>query len=94
MSEFVKQLNETTERVKAALPQMSFSKSGYEIRAHMLEMAQAQLWQDYHAKWGAFNLSVTKEGADYALRVDLPQVPGVEQVLEAAEKFYSFVNKK
>lgn len=94
MTDFTKQITDTTERVKAALPQVSFSKSGYEIRAHMLEMAQGQLWQDYHAKWGAFNLSVTKEGSDYAMRVDVPQVPGVEQVLEAAEKFYSFVNKK
>ena len=94
MTDFTKQITDATERMKAALPQVSFSKSGYEIRAHMLEMAQSQLWQDYHAKWGAFNLSVTKDGGDYALRVDMPQVPGVEQVLEAAEKFYSFVNKK
>ena len=78
---------------KAKLPEVKFNKNGYEIRAQMLEMAQTQAWQDYNAKLGMFQTSVTKEGSEVVTKVEMPQVPGVEQVLEAAQKFYDFVNQ-
>jgi hypothetical protein len=80
--------------VKKYTPQVSVNKNGYEIRAQILEMAQSQLWNDYQAKLGEFEATVKKEGDEVVTTVTLPQVPGIEQVLEAAEKFYSFVNKK
>jgi hypothetical protein len=88
-----KQFTEAAEKVKQFVPQVSFNKNGYEIRAQMLEMAQQQLWQDYQAKWGAFSTSIRKDGQDVVTKVEMPKVPGVEQVLEAAEKFYAFVNQ-
>lgn len=88
-----KQFTEAAEKVKQFVPQVSFNKNGYEIRAQMLEMAQQQLWQDYQAKWGAFSTSISKDGSDVVTKVEMPTVPGVEQVLEAAEKFYAFVNQ-
>lgn len=81
------------EKAKQFVPQVSFNKNGYEIRAQMLEMAQSQVWQDYHAKWGAFETKVSKEGDEVVTTVELPAVPGVDQVLEAAKKFYDFVNQ-
>lgn len=91
--EFTKSFADAADKMKQFVPQVSFNKNGYEIRAQMLEMAQTQLWQDYHAKWGAFQTSVTKDGSDVVTKVEMPVVPGVEQVLEAAEKFYAFVNQ-
>lgn len=88
-----KQFTEAAEKMKQFVPQVSFNKNGYEIRAQMLEMAQQQLWQDYNAKFGAFSTSISKEGSDLVTKVEMPTVPGVEQVLEAAEKFYAFVNQ-
>lgn len=85
------------EGMKAAMPQtpqFKANKNGYEIRTKILEMAQNQLWQDYHAKWGAFETSVRKEHDELVTKVEMPSVPGAEAVLEAAEKFYSFVNQK
>ena len=44
------------------IPEVKFNKNGYEIRTQMLEMAQTQLWNDYHAKWGQFEMTVKKDG--------------------------------
>lgn len=93
MNEITKQFTDAAEKMKQFVPQVAFNKNGYEIRAQMLEMAQQQLWQDYNAKFGAFQTSVTREGKEVVTKVEMPTVPGVEQVLEAAEKFYAFVNQ-
>lgn len=96
MQDYTKQMQDMAsafaEQFKAAMPKVHFNKNGYEIRAQVLEMAQSQVWQDYHTKWGQYETSLRKEGDNMVVRVDLPQVPGVDQVLEAAEKFYNFVN--
>ena len=73
-------------------PTVKFNKNGYEIRAQLLEMAQNQMWQDYNAKWGQFSTSVSKNGKEVVAKVELPEIPGTEQVLEAAKKYYDFVN--
>ena len=86
-------LTDAAEKMKQFVPQVTFNKNGYEIRAQVLEMAQQQLWNDYHAKFGAFSTSVSKEGREVVTKVEMPAVPGVDQVLEAAEKFYAFVNQ-
>ena len=75
------------------MPKVTFNKNGYEIRTQMLEMAQSQLWQDYHAKLGEYEASVKKEGNEVVTTVSMPTVPGAEAVIEAAQKFYDFVNK-
>ena len=90
----LKQTQEIAEMFKQAMPKVTTNKNGYEIRTKVLEMAQNNVWQDYHAKLGAFETSVSKEGDEVVTKVTMPTVPGVEQVLEAAEKFYDFVNGK
>ena len=90
----LKQTQEIADMFKAAMPKISTNKNGYEIRTKVLEMAQNQAWQDYHTKWGQFETSVSKEGDEVVTKVAMPDVPGVDQVLEAAEKFYDFVNGK
>ena len=95
-TDFTKQAQEVAtqfaEQIKAAVPQVKFNKNGYEIRAQMLEMAQSQVWQDFHARWGQYETSISKDGKEVAVKVDMPAVPGADKVLEAAEKFYNFVN--
>jgi hypothetical protein len=94
MSEVNKQFEQFAEMFKAAMPQVKTNKNGYEIRTKVLEMAQNNVWQDYHAKWGAYETSVTKDGDEVVTKVEMPEVPGADQVLEAANKFYEFVNGK
>ena len=77
--------------MKSFTPQVKYNKNGYEIRTKILEMAQNAKWNDYHAKFGAWSTSIAKDGEEIVTKVELPKVPGVEAVLETAEKFYSFV---
>jgi hypothetical protein len=90
----MKQTQEMAEMFKAAMPKITTNKNGYEIRTKVLEMAQSNVWQDYHAKWGAWETSVKKDGEDVVTTVSMPEVPGTDAVLNAAEKFYDFVNGK
>lgn len=92
-TDYSKTFQDSADKLKQLVPQVHFNKNGYEIRTQMLEMAQSQLWQDYQAKWGAFTTSISKEGQEIVTKVEMPTVPGVDQVLAAAEKFYSFVNQ-
>ena len=95
-TDFTKQAQEMAtqfaDQIKAAVPQVKFNKNGYEIRAQMLEMAQSQVWQDFHARWGQYETSISKDGKEVVAKVEMPTVPGADQVLAAAEKFYNFVN--
>ena len=85
-------MEQFAQMMKAAMPQVKANKNGYELRTKVLEFAQNQAWQDYHAKLGAFETTVTKEGDEIVTTVEMPQVPGAEQVLETANKFYEFVS--
>ena len=77
--------------MKSFTPQVKYNKNGYEIRTKILEMAQNEMWNDYHAKFGAWSTSIAKDGEEIVTKVEMPTVPGVSEVLETAEKFYSFV---
>ena len=94
MTDMSKQFEQFAEAMKAAMPTVKPSKNGYEIRTKILELANNSVWQDYYAKWGQFETSVKKEHDELVTKVELPEVPGAEKVLEAAEKFYAFVNQK
>ena len=90
----LKQTQEIADMFKQAMPKVNTNKNGYEIRTKVLEMAQNNVWQDYHAKLGAYETSVTREGDEVVTTVTMPEVPGVDAVMAAADKFYDFVNGK
>lgn len=87
-----KQFEQFAELMKAAMPTVKANKNGYEIRTKVLEFAQHQVWQDFHAKWGQFETSVSKEGGEVVTKVEMPAVPGADSVIETAQKFYDFVS--
>ena len=87
-----KQFEQMAEVFKSAMPTVKPNKNGYEIRTKVLEFAQNQVWQDFHAKWGQFESSVKKEGDEVVTEVKMPEVPGADAVLDAANKFYDFVS--
>jgi hypothetical protein len=90
--QMTKQFEQFADMMKAAMPQVKPNKNGYEIRTKVLEMAQNQMWNDYHTKWGQFEASMKKDGDEVVTTVAMPEVPGADKVLEAANKFYEFVN--
>jgi len=90
----LKQTQEIADMFKQAMPKVTTNKNGYEIRTKVLEFAQNQAWQDYHAKLGAFETTVAKEGDEVVTTVTMPEVPGADKVIETANMFYDFVNGK
>jgi hypothetical protein len=81
--------------VKEAMPKVSFNKNGYEIRTQVLDMAKQWNEFEYSQKWLGFETSTKRDpnSGEFLTTVGMPQIPGVDQVLETAEKFYDFINK-
>ena len=96
MSEYKNPMEQLAEAMKSAIPHIKSNKNGYEIRTKVLEMAQADVWNDYHAKWGQFEQSVKrdKDTGEIVTEIKFPDVPGADAVLDTAQKFYNFVNQK
>jgi len=76
------------------LPEVKFSKNGYEIRTDVLAMAKDAVMEDFHAKFRGWEMSVARDEktGQVLTKVDMPEFPGLEKIMEAAEKFYGFVN--
>ena len=91
-NDFQKNLEQFSEMFKNTMPQVKPNKNGYEIRTKVLEFAQNNAWQDYYAKWGQFETSVKKEHDEIVTKIEMPTVPGAEDVLQTAERFYNFVS--
>ena len=95
-ADILKQTQAMAEMVKDMMPKVTTNKNGYEIRTKVLEMAQSNVWQAYHAKFGGWEQSVKRDPQtnEIVTSVTMPEVPGTDAVLQAAEKFYDFVNGK
>ena len=76
------------------LPEVKFNKNGYEIRTHILDMAKSMLSEDFHAKFAGWEMTAAKDPKTGRLvtTVAMPEFPGLDKVLETAEKMYAFVN--
>ena len=76
------------------LPEVKFSKNGYEIRADILALAKDAVLEEYHMKFRGWEMSVAKDEktGQVVSTVAMPEFPGMEKIMEAAEKFYGFVN--
>jgi len=76
------------------LPEVKFNKNGYEIRTDILGMAKSLVQDDFHAKFQGWEMSAAKDEKTGQIisTVTMPQFPGLDKVLETAEKMYAFVN--
>ncbi len=77
------------------LPEVKFNKNGYEIRADVLAMAKDVVMQDYQVKMHGWEITAGRDERTGQLTttVAMPEFPGMEKILEAAEKMYAFVNQ-
>ena len=76
------------------MPEVKFTKNGYEIRADILNMAKSLVSEEFHAKFAGWEMSTARDEKSGKLvtTVGMPEFPGLDKVLETAEKMYSFVN--
>ena len=93
-AEILRQTQAMAEMVKGMMPKVSTNQNGYEIRTKVLEMAQGNVWNDYHAKFAGWEQTVKrdKDTGEVTLNVQMPEVPGAAEVLDAANMFIEFVN--
>jgi hypothetical protein len=77
------------------LPEVKFNKNGYEIRTDILDMAKGLVSEDYHSKFRGWEMTVEKDPktGQIVTKVGMPEFPGLEKILETAEKMYGFVNQ-
>jgi len=75
-------------------PEVKFNRNGYEIRTEILEMAKDLVAQEYTYKWQGWELSAKRDEKTGQIvnKVEMPEFPGLDKVLETAEKMYGFVN--
>jgi len=75
------------------LPEVKFNKNGYEIRSDILGLAEKLCLEEYKAKFMGWELTAHKlETGQLVTTVAAPEFPGLEKVLETAQKMYDFVN--
>ena len=77
------------------LPEVKFNKNGYEIRTDILAMAKDLVAQDFHVKFQGWEMTAQRDEktGQIVTSVGMPEFPGLDKVLETAEKMYSFVNQ-
>jgi len=77
------------------LPEVKFNKNGYEIRADILAMAKDMVQSEYSMKFHGWEMSAARDEKTGQLvsTVNMPEFPGLDKILETAEKMYSFVNQ-
>jgi hypothetical protein len=77
------------------LPEVKFNKNGYEIRSDILDMAKGLVSEEFHAKFQGWEMSTAKDPKTGKLvtTVGMPEFPGLDKVLETAERMYGFVNQ-
>jgi hypothetical protein len=76
------------------LPEVKFNKNGYEIRTDILDMAKSLVTEDFQVKFAGWQMTAQKDEKTGQIvnKVEMPEFPGLEKVLETAEKMYAFVN--
>ena len=75
------------------LPEVKFNKTGYEIRTQILEMAKDLVGQEFSSKWMGWEVTAERDDKGVVTtKVGMPEFPGLDKVLETAEKMYAFVN--
>jgi hypothetical protein len=77
------------------LPEVRFNKNGYEIRTQVLDMAKEFTEFEYTSKWMGFENTIERdpETGQIINKVGMPEVPGLDKVLETAQQMYDFVNQ-
>ena len=77
------------------LPEVKFNKNGYEIRTDILAMAKDLAMQDFQMKYSGWEITAKRDEKTGQIinKIEMPTFPGLEQILENAEKMYAFVNQ-
>jgi hypothetical protein len=91
MTDYPKNMMEMMKAFTAAMPQVTPTANGYEIRTKILELAQTQAFQPVQTKLGLYNVGATWEADKLLTTITWPDA---DEVLKIAEQFNDFVSGK
>ena len=76
------------------MPEIKFNKNGYELRTDILAMAKDMVQSEYSTKFAGWEMSTARDPQTGQLitTVGMPEFPGLDKVLDTAQKMYDFVN--
>jgi len=76
------------------IPEVKFNRNGYEIRTDILSMAKDHVMHDFQVKWKGWEMTAIRDEktGQIVSKVGMPEVPGLESILQTAEKMYQFVS--
>lgn len=76
-------------------PEVKFNKNGYEIRTDILAMAKDLTIHDFQVKFQGWEMTAKRDEktGQIVSKVEMPVFPGLDKILETAEKMYGFVNR-
>jgi hypothetical protein len=85
---------EFADAAKGLIPTINVNKNGYEIRTQVLGMAKDHMDFQFGAKFQEWENTIKRdpESGHIINKVKMPVIPGVDEILKTAEKFYDFVN--
>lgn len=71
------------------------SKNGYEIRSDILKIAKDLVIQEFNFKYHGWEVQQYRDEktGQIVTSAEMPAVPGLDKVLETAQKMYDFVNQ-
>jgi hypothetical protein len=77
------------------VPEVKFNRNGYEIRADILAIAKDLVQTEYSMKFAGWEMQQYRDEktGQVIAKVEMPEFPGLEKVLETAQKMYDFVNQ-
>ena len=83
----------TLPEVKA--PEVKFNKNGYEIRTEILKEAKDLVQAEFSVKFQGWEMTAERDEKTGQIvnKITMPEFPGLDKVLETAEKMYAFVNQ-
>jgi hypothetical protein len=71
-----------------------YGKSGYEIRTEILHLAKDLVTHEHGAQYSVWQETAERDNQGRITQTsNSPKFPGLEKVLETADKMYAFVNK-
>ena len=96
LSDMAEQFKSMAEQYTPKVPEVKFNKNGYEIRSEVLDMAKSWTEFEFSSKFMGWENTVEREEGTGRIinKVNMPPVPGVDNVLDNAQKFYDFINNK
>lgn len=76
-------------------PDIKFNKNGFEIRTDILNIATDLAVQEYKAKFGEWQMSVSQDkDGKLVHKIEMPDFPNLDIVLANADRLYKFVSNK